>query len=93
MCAPFAGQVLLSKLTTSLVGTKPEELSIATRSVSGLGATACGGLEGSGRRISRTGLALMVPLVDDSALVARDTGLGTGVTVTTALGPGAALGD
>ena len=89
--SPSTRQVLLSKLSTSLVGTNPEELPI--RSASGLRA-ACGGLEGGGRRVSsRARLALVVPLIDDSALVARDARLVTGEALTTALGPGGALGD
>ena len=92
VCSPSTRKILLSKLGTSLVGTNPEELSIG--STSRLGATACGGLEGSGRRVSsRAGLALVVPLVDDGALVARNARLVTREALTTALGPGGALGD
>jgi len=89
--SPSTRKVLLSELSTSLVGTGPEKLSIG--GASGLGATACSGLESSGRRVTGAGLALMVPLVDDGALVARDASLGTGKAFTTALGPGGALGD
>lgn len=91
MRSPSTRKVLLSELSTSLVGTSPEELSIG--GASGLGTTACGGLEGSGRRVTGAGLALVVPLVDDGALVARDTSLVTGEALTTALGPSGALGD
>ena len=90
--SPSTRKILLSKLSTSLVGTNPEELSIG--STSRLRATTCGGLEGGGRRVSsRPGLALVVPLVDDGALVARDARLVAGEALTTALGPGGALGD
>lgn len=85
--APSTGKVLLSELTTSLVDTSPEELSIA-RCSSGSRATASGSLEGSRGRLSSTGLALTVPLVDNGALVARDAGCGTREAFTTALSPG-----
>ena len=92
MCSPSTRKVFLSKLSASLVGTDPEELAIG--STSGLRATTGGGLEGSGRRVSsRARLALVVPFVDDGALVARDARLVTREALATALGPGGALGD
>lgn len=90
MLSPDARQVGFAKLTTCLVGAKVDELSI--RCTSGRGAALSGGcLKGRGRLL-RSRNTLAVPLVNDSALVARDTSLGPGPALSTTLGPSSVLG-
>lgn len=90
MLSPGARQAGLAKLTAGLVGANVDELSI--RCTSGRGATLGGGsLEGGGRLL-RSRNTLAVPLVNNSALVARDTSLGSGPALSTTLGPSSVLG-
>lgn len=74
MLSPSSRQTALAKLSTRLVSTNPEKLSIS-RCTSRRAATTGSGLEGSGRLLSSAGDTLAVPLIDDGALVAGDAGL------------------